>query len=94
MTTLYLIGHQVNFILKKELKNSVQYNAFLTPLPQIASSNNRLHPPTSTRVFRGETKMCCFVCKDVFGEAPLHKAAKVGSMECLSLLVASDAQIE
>ncbi|KAB0406372.1 hypothetical protein E2I00_001841, partial [Balaenoptera physalus] len=54
----------------------------------------RLHPPTSTRVFRGETKMCCFVCKDVFGEAPLHKAAKVGSMECLSLLVASDAQID
>ncbi|XP_054937167.1 ankyrin repeat domain-containing protein 37 isoform X1 [Physeter macrocephalus] len=44
-------------------------------------------------VFRGETKMC-FVCKDVFGEAPLHKAAKVGSMECLSLLVASDAQID
>ncbi|XP_007116178.1 ankyrin repeat domain-containing protein 37 isoform X2 [Physeter macrocephalus] len=32
--------------------------------------------------------------QDVFGEAPLHKAAKVGSMECLSLLVASDAQID
>nr|XP_019591722.1 PREDICTED: ankyrin repeat domain-containing protein 37 isoform X3 [Rhinolophus sinicus] len=32
--------------------------------------------------------------QDVFGEAPLHKAAKVGSLECLSLLVASDAQIE
>ncbi|XP_025788769.1 ankyrin repeat domain-containing protein 37 [Puma concolor] len=31
---------------------------------------------------------------DVFGEAPLHKAAKVGSLECLSLLVASDAQID
>lgn len=32
--------------------------------------------------------------QDVFGEAPLHKAARVGSMECLSLLVASDAQID
>nr|XP_055171715.1 ankyrin repeat domain-containing protein 37 [Nyctereutes procyonoides] len=32
--------------------------------------------------------------QDVFGEAPLHKAAKVGSLECLSLLVASDAQID
>ncbi|XP_036911086.1 ankyrin repeat domain-containing protein 37 isoform X2 [Sturnira hondurensis] len=32
--------------------------------------------------------------QDVFGEAPIHKAAKVGSLECLSLLVASDAQID
>ncbi|KAM7111552.1 ankyrin repeat domain-containing protein 37 isoform 2-T2 [Molossus nigricans] len=32
--------------------------------------------------------------QDVFGEAPLHKAAKVGSLECLSLLVASDAKID
>ncbi|XP_054576103.1 ankyrin repeat domain-containing protein 37 isoform X1 [Eptesicus fuscus] len=32
--------------------------------------------------------------QDVFGEAPLHKAAKAGSLECLSLLVASDAQID
>ncbi|XP_006834502.1 PREDICTED: ankyrin repeat domain-containing protein 37 [Chrysochloris asiatica] len=32
--------------------------------------------------------------QDVFGEAPLHKAAKVGSLECLSLLVARDAQID
>ncbi|XP_053515983.1 ankyrin repeat domain-containing protein 37 isoform X2 [Artibeus jamaicensis] len=32
--------------------------------------------------------------QDVFGEAPVHKAAKVGSLECLSLLVASDAQID
>ncbi|KAM4802483.1 ankyrin repeat domain-containing protein 37 [Urocitellus parryii] len=32
--------------------------------------------------------------QDVLGEAPLHKAAKVGSLECLSLLVASDAQID
>ncbi|XP_077000394.1 ankyrin repeat domain-containing protein 37 isoform X2 [Tamandua tetradactyla] len=31
--------------------------------------------------------------QDVLGEAPLHKAAKVGSLECLSLLVASDAEI-
>ncbi|XP_049628396.1 ankyrin repeat domain-containing protein 37 [Suncus etruscus] len=31
--------------------------------------------------------------QDAFGEAPLHKAAKAGSLECLSLLVASDAQI-
>lgn len=31
--------------------------------------------------------------QDAFGEAPLHKAAKVGSLECLSLLVAGDAQI-
>ncbi|XP_052608176.1 ankyrin repeat domain-containing protein 37 isoform X4 [Peromyscus californicus insignis] len=31
--------------------------------------------------------------QDVLGETPLHKAAKVGSLECLSLLVASDAQI-
>ena len=64
---------------KKELKDSVQYNAVLTLLPQECF---------------GETKICCLVCKDVFGEAPLHKAARVGSMECLSLLVASDAQIE
>ncbi|XP_053772364.1 ankyrin repeat domain-containing protein 37 isoform X2 [Desmodus rotundus] len=32
--------------------------------------------------------------QDVFGEAPIHKAAKVGSLECLSLLVASEAQID
>ncbi|XP_016066788.1 PREDICTED: ankyrin repeat domain-containing protein 37 isoform X2 [Miniopterus natalensis] len=32
--------------------------------------------------------------QDAFGEAPLHKAAKVGSLECLSLLVASDAQTD
>ncbi|KAM5312763.1 ankyrin repeat domain-containing protein 37 isoform 4-T4 [Glossophaga mutica] len=32
--------------------------------------------------------------QDAFGEAPIHKAARVGSLECLSLLVASDAQIE
>ncbi|KAG8512578.1 Ankyrin repeat domain-containing protein 37, partial [Galemys pyrenaicus] len=32
--------------------------------------------------------------QDVLGEAPLHKAAKVGSLECLSLLVARDAQID
>lgn len=32
--------------------------------------------------------------QDAFGEAPLHKAAKVGSLECLSLLVASNAQID
>lgn len=78
---------------KKELKDSVQYNAVLTLLPQIASSSNTPHSSTSQVCF-GETKICCLVCKDVFGEAPLHKAARVGSMECLSLLVASDAQIE
>ncbi|XP_051025679.1 ankyrin repeat domain-containing protein 37 isoform X2 [Acomys russatus] len=32
--------------------------------------------------------------QDVLGETPLHKAAKAGSLECLSLLVASDVQIE
>ncbi|XP_069924476.1 ankyrin repeat domain-containing protein 37 isoform X3 [Oryctolagus cuniculus] len=32
--------------------------------------------------------------QDVLGEAPLHKAARVGSLECLSLLVANDAQID
>ncbi|XP_006160516.1 ankyrin repeat domain-containing protein 37 [Tupaia chinensis] len=32
--------------------------------------------------------------QDVLGETPLHKAAKVGSLECLSLLVASDVQID
>ncbi|XP_055449574.1 ankyrin repeat domain-containing protein 37 isoform X1 [Psammomys obesus] len=32
--------------------------------------------------------------QDILGETPLHKAAKVGSLECLSLLVASDAQID
>ncbi|KAM5312761.1 ankyrin repeat domain-containing protein 37 isoform 2-T2 [Glossophaga mutica] len=32
--------------------------------------------------------------QDAFGEAPIHKAARVGSLECLSLLVASDAQID
>ncbi|XP_007946562.1 ankyrin repeat domain-containing protein 37 [Orycteropus afer afer] len=32
--------------------------------------------------------------QDSFGETPLHKAAKVGSLECLSLLVARNAQID
>ncbi|XP_063131585.1 ankyrin repeat domain-containing protein 37 isoform X1 [Rattus norvegicus] len=32
--------------------------------------------------------------QDVLGETPLHKAAKVGSLECLSLLVASDVRID
>ncbi|XP_051025678.1 ankyrin repeat domain-containing protein 37 isoform X1 [Acomys russatus] len=32
--------------------------------------------------------------QDVLGETPLHKAAKAGSLECLSLLVASDVQID
>ncbi|XP_040821907.1 ankyrin repeat domain-containing protein 37 isoform X2 [Ochotona curzoniae] len=32
--------------------------------------------------------------QDVLGEAPLHKAARVGSLECLSLLVAKDAQLD
>lgn len=34
----------------------------------------------------------CF--QDCLGEAPIHKAAKVGSLECLALLVAGDAKIE
>ncbi|XP_038181771.1 ankyrin repeat domain-containing protein 37 isoform X1 [Arvicola amphibius] len=32
--------------------------------------------------------------QDVLGETPLHKAAKAGSLECLSLLVASDVRID
>ncbi|NXA46561.1 ANR37 protein, partial [Nothocercus julius] len=32
--------------------------------------------------------------QDCLGEAPIHKAAKVGSLECLALLVAGDAKIE
>ncbi|KAL0593998.1 Ankyrin repeat domain-containing protein 37 [Plecturocebus cupreus] len=32
--------------------------------------------------------------QDVFGETPLHKAAEVGSLECLRLLAASDAQTD
>ncbi|KAE8629771.1 hypothetical protein XENTR_v10000588 [Xenopus tropicalis] len=32
--------------------------------------------------------------QDCFGEAPIHKAARSGSMECLSLLIASDARID
>ncbi|XP_018098677.1 ankyrin repeat domain-containing protein 37 [Xenopus laevis] len=32
--------------------------------------------------------------QDCFGEALIHKAARSGSMECLSLLVASDARID
>ncbi|XP_030047355.1 ankyrin repeat domain-containing protein 37 [Microcaecilia unicolor] len=32
--------------------------------------------------------------QDYFGEAPLHKAAKTGSLACLSLLVASEANID
>lgn len=39
---------------KKELKDSVQYNAVLTLLPQIASSSNKAHSSTSTRVFWGD----------------------------------------
>uniref|UniRef100_A0A8C8SGV0 Ankyrin repeat domain 37 n=1 Tax=Pelusios castaneus TaxID=367368 RepID=A0A8C8SGV0_9SAUR len=31
---------------------------------------------------------------DCHGETPIHKAAKVGSLECLALLVASDARID
>lgn len=38
----------------KELKDSVQYNAVLTLLPQIASSSNKPHSSTSTRVFWGD----------------------------------------
>ncbi|XP_053258473.1 ankyrin repeat domain-containing protein 37 isoform X1 [Podarcis raffonei] len=32
--------------------------------------------------------------QDWIGEAPIHKAAKVGSLECLTLLVASHADID
>ncbi|KAM9381551.1 ankyrin repeat domain-containing protein 37 [Phaethornis superciliosus] len=32
--------------------------------------------------------------QDCLGEAPIHKAAKVGSLECLALLVAGDAKID
>ncbi|XP_077158353.1 ankyrin repeat domain-containing protein 37 isoform X2 [Paroedura picta] len=32
--------------------------------------------------------------QDCLGEAPIHKAAKVGSLECLALLVASHATID
>ncbi|NWZ41692.1 ANR37 protein, partial [Brachypodius atriceps] len=32
--------------------------------------------------------------QDCLGEAPIHKAAKAGSLECLALLVAGDAKIE
>ncbi|XP_032080118.1 ankyrin repeat domain-containing protein 37 [Thamnophis elegans] len=32
--------------------------------------------------------------QDWLGEAPIHKAAKVGSLECLTLLVASQANID
>ncbi|XP_013368455.1 PREDICTED: ankyrin repeat domain-containing protein 37 isoform X1 [Chinchilla lanigera] len=45
-------------------------------------------------VLWGETLKCLLSLKDVLGEAPLHKAAKVGSLECLSLLVAGEAQID
>ncbi|MGH0147175.1 UNVERIFIED_CONTAM: hypothetical protein FKN15_041512 [Acipenser sinensis] len=31
--------------------------------------------------------------KDCYGEAPIHKAAKAGSLECISLLIASDARL-
>ncbi|EOB09105.1 Ankyrin repeat domain-containing protein 37, partial [Anas platyrhynchos] len=31
---------------------------------------------------------------DCLGEAPIHKAAKAGSLECLALLVAGDAKID
>ncbi|KGL83672.1 Ankyrin repeat domain-containing protein 37, partial [Tinamus guttatus] len=32
--------------------------------------------------------------QDCLGEAPIHKAAKIGSLECLALLVAGDANID
>ncbi|NXT47583.1 ANR37 protein, partial [Pluvianellus socialis] len=32
--------------------------------------------------------------QDCLGEAPIHKAAKVGSLECLALVVAGNAEIE
>ncbi|XP_074847939.1 ankyrin repeat domain-containing protein 37 [Carettochelys insculpta] len=32
--------------------------------------------------------------QDCHGDAPIHKAAKVGSLECLALLVASDVRID
>ncbi|XP_030644210.1 ankyrin repeat domain-containing protein 37 [Chanos chanos] len=32
--------------------------------------------------------------QDVFGETPVHKAARAGSLECISVLTASDAQLE
>lgn len=89
MTTLF-IRVPSELYLKKKLKNSVQNNTVLTGFLKQWTLPSNFHK----QAFWGETKMCCLICKDVFGEAPLHKAAKVGSMECLSLLVASDAQIE
>ncbi|KAJ8335901.1 hypothetical protein SKAU_G00392430 [Synaphobranchus kaupii] len=32
--------------------------------------------------------------QDSSGETPIHKAARVGSRECISVLIASDAQLE
>ncbi|XP_009890090.1 PREDICTED: ankyrin repeat domain-containing protein 37 [Charadrius vociferus] len=32
--------------------------------------------------------------EDCLGEAPIHKAAKVGNLECLALLVVGDAKID
>lgn len=32
--------------------------------------------------------------KDISGETPVHKAARAGSLECLSVLAASDAKLE
>uniref|UniRef100_G3UG02 Uncharacterized protein n=1 Tax=Loxodonta africana TaxID=9785 RepID=G3UG02_LOXAF len=44
-------------------------------------------------VFWDETEPFSLILRDIFGEAPLHRAAKAGSLERLSLLVAGDAQI-
>ncbi|KAH0616141.1 hypothetical protein JD844_027036 [Phrynosoma platyrhinos] len=44
----------------------------------------------------GKSRMLLFDynAEDWLGEAPIHKAAKVGSLECLALLVASRASID
>ena len=34
-----------------------------------------------------------FVLQDYLGETPIHKAARVGSMECVSLLISQGASL-
>ncbi|XP_048703938.1 ankyrin repeat domain-containing protein 37 isoform X1 [Caretta caretta] len=52
-----------------------------------ANLNQQIMMKSQSQIFTDQNQDC-------HGEAPIHKAAKVGSLECLALLVASDARID
>lgn len=56
---------------------------------RLLNYNNNL--PAATFHF---TNIFPLFLKDASGETPMHKAARAGSAECISVLMASDAKIE